>query len=105
MKIPDRKTRQEFQELPEQRFVIGELYLFHPSNKCCPSHGSLWGIYDKTEEGIIYLESSTLDLRHFSLWHRLPAEYRYRRRATRSELRDYMYSIGICDSSQHPFGC
>lgn len=86
------------QELCEFTFVIGELYLFHPTKKYCPSHSSLWGIYDRTEDGIIYLESSTLDLRHFSIWHRLPEEYRYSRRATRLELRDYMYNMGYGDS-------
>ena len=86
------------QELCEFTFVIGELYLFHPTKKYCPSHSSMWGIYDRTEDGIIYLESSTLDLRHFSIWHRLPKEYRYSRRATRRELRDYMYNMGYGDS-------
>ena len=86
------------QELCEFTFVIGDLYLFHPTKKYCPSRSSLWGIYDKTECGIIYLESSTLDLRHFSIWHRLPEKYRYSRRATRRELRDYMYNLGHNDS-------
>lgn len=86
------------QELHKSPFVIGDLYLFHPTKKYCPAKSSLWGIYDKREDGIIYLESSTLDLIHFKLWHRLPKEYRYARRATRRELRDYMYNIGYRDS-------
>lgn len=89
------------QELCEFTFVIGDLYLFHPTKKHCPSHSSLWGIYDRTEDCIIYLESSTPDLRHFSIWHRLPEEYRYSRRATRRELRDYMYNMGYGDSRLH----
>ena len=86
------------QNLHATHFIIGDLYLFHPTKKYCPSPNSLWGIYDRTEDGIIYLESSTLDLRHFSIWHRLPEEYRYSRRATRRELSDYMYNLGHSDS-------
>lgn len=86
------------QELYKTTFLIGDLYLFHPTKKYCPSRSSLWGIYDKTEDGIIYLESSTFDLVHFNLWHRLPEVYRNSRRATRRELRDYMYNLGHSDS-------
>lgn len=78
-------------------FRKGDLYLFHSSHPCCPSETSLWGFYDKTSNGI-YLEHSTLDLRHFRLWHKLPKRYRYYRLATRNELRDYMYSLGVGDS-------
>ena len=86
------------QNLHSTKFIIGELYLFHQTKKYCPSHSSLWGVYDRAEDGIIYLESSTLDLCHFSIWHRLPDGYRYSRRATRRELRDYMYNLGHSDS-------
>lgn len=79
-------------------YVTGDLYLFHPINRWCPSQDSLWGIYDKTEDGITYLESSTLDLRHFAIRHRLPPKYRYSRLATRGELRDYMYNMGYRDA-------
>lgn len=93
--ISPHSSNQETHKFP---FVIGDLYLFHSTKKYCPSRSSLWGIYDKTEDGVIYLESSTLDLHHFSIWHRLPEEYRYSRRATRRELRDYMYNLGHSDS-------
>lgn len=86
------------QNLHATHFIFGELYLFYPTKKYCPSRGSLWGIYDKTEDGIIYLESSSLDIVHFKLWHRLSAGYRYSRKATRRELRDYMYNLGYGDS-------
>ncbi len=92
-------TVKQFTLKPQSKnFVIGDLYLFHPMKKHCPSRSSLWGIYDKTEDGIIYLESSSLDLQCFSIWHRLPDGYRYSRRATRRELRDYMYNLGHSDS-------
>ena len=98
MKRLNLKTKLHSRKLHHQTFVIGDLYLFHPTKKYCPSRSSLWGIYDKTEGGIIYLESSTLNLRHFSIWHRLPPEYRFSRRASRSELRDYMYNMGYYDN-------
>lgn len=82
----------------ESSFRMGDLYLFHASDPQCPPYTSLWGFYDKTSNGTIYLEHSTLDLRHFRLWHTLPKRYRYYRLATRNELRDYMYSLGVVDS-------
>lgn len=104
MKNPKSKSQangivKQFTLKPQSKnFVIGELYLFHPTKKHCPSRSSLWGIYDKTEDGVIYLESCTLDLVHFKIWYRLPDGYRYWRRTTRSELRDYMYNLGHNDS-------
>jgi len=73
--------------------LSGTLYLFHRSDRRCPAATSLFGIIDKTSNGIIYLESSSRDLRRFRLWHRLPNHYRYHRLASRSELRDYMFSL------------
>ena len=84
--------------LTHTRYIYGELYLFHRHKKYCPSKSSLWGIYDKTTNGIIYLESSTLNHKTFNIWHPLPFTYRYSRRATRAELRDYMYNMGYNDS-------
>ena len=85
----------------EMPFTIGELYLFHPTDPLCPAESSLWGVYDKIEDGIIYLEHSTTDGRHFRLWEELPERYRYCRLATRLELRDYMYNLGIFEGSCH----
>lgn len=81
---------------------IGELYLFYPSHTYCPPATSLWGFYDKTSNGIIYLEHSTIDLCHFRKWHKLSKRYQYYRLATRDELRDYMYSLGVADSISSP---
>lgn len=103
MKRPSPKSKLHSRKLHRQSFVVGDLYLFHPTKKYCPSRSSLWGIYDKTKGGIIYLESSTLNLRHFSIWHQLPRKYRFSRRATRRELRDYMYNMGYYDSQSPPF--
>ncbi len=76
----------------------GELYLFHIDNPYCPPNSSLWGIYDKSLNQNVYLESSTTDLLHYRIWHKLPKCYHYCRRATRVELRDYMYNIGFHDA-------
>lgn len=79
------------QSLHAVPYRIGELYLFYPRDILCPCR--LWGVYDKTKDGVIYLESSSSDLCRFRLWHRLPRGYRCSRRATRSELRDYMFNL------------
>ena len=83
-----------------QLFVKGDLYLYHRTNRRCPAHSSLWGIFDRTEEGAIYLETSSPDLQKFRYWHRLPAEYRYCRTATRAELRDYVAVLTYCECCQ-----
>ncbi len=80
-------------------FHIGELYLFHHDNPKCPSSTSLWGMFDKALNNHIYLEHSTVDLSHFQLYHILPQQYIFYRRATRSELRDYMYNLGVWESA------
>lgn len=79
--------------MEEADFEIGELYLFHRTKAGCPSEESLWGVFDRIEAGHIRLESSSSDLRGFRLWHRLPADYRYARRASRAELRDYAFNL------------
>jgi len=76
-----------------QRFIAGELYVFHASDCTCPADGSLFGMFDKETSAGIYLESSSRDLVDFHLWHRLSDEYRYCRLATRDELRDYIFNL------------
>lgn len=73
----------------------GSLYLFHRTDRSCPPHGSLWGIFDKVAEGSVCLESSTLDMRSFRLWHAVDGSYRFCRLATPAELRDYVANL-IC---------
>ena len=74
-------------------FHIGDLYLFHPTNPRCPSVSSLWCIFDKRQDNRIYAESASRDLLTFRLWLPISTHYRYARRATRSELRDYMFNL------------
>ena len=78
-----------------QAFISGELYLFHPTDRSCSARGSLFGIFDKIADDILYLESSSSDLIHFRLWHRLPSDYRYCRHASRTELRDYIFNLAL----------
>ena len=73
----------------------GELYLFHSSNPDCPSSSSLWGVYDKTSNGRIYLEHCTTNHRQFQLRYKLPLQYRFHQMSTGSALRDYMYNLGV----------
>lgn len=88
------------------KLFSGTLYLFHRSDRRCPASNSLFGIIDKTSDGIIYLESSSRDLLRFRLWHRLPKHYRYYRLASRSELRDYIFNLAYyeCTAIQSGMG-
>lgn len=81
--------------VPVQRlaFMAGELYLFHPADPACPAEESLWGVFDKTENDTIFLESSSHDLKYFRVWHPLADEYRFARLASRDELRDYAMKL------------
>lgn len=73
---------------------IGDVYLFNRTNKRCPPESSLWGMFDKREGAEIYLESSSdSELCRFTLWHKLPDDYRYCRLATREELQSYIYRL------------
>lgn len=82
---------------PKTTLHPGELYLFCPVNQSCPSTECIWGIFNKEEQGQIFLESSSRDLKHFRLWHLLPERYRLCRIATRDELRDYVAAISHTD--------
>lgn len=75
----------------------GELYLFHRTDPQCPPETSLWGIFDRFDGERPYLESSSRNLQTFSRWHALPKDCRYRRIATRGELRDYMWGLACAD--------
>lgn len=75
-------------------FQCGEVYLFSQEDAQCPSETSLWGLYDKTEHGNIYLECRTSDLVHFENNVMLPETYRYVRLAERDELRDFSFCLG-----------
>ncbi len=71
-------------------FIEGDVYLFHSNNPDCPADSSLWAVLDKCVDGKIYLESSTIDGEHFSVWHPLPEWYRYCRESTPEEFRRYI---------------
>ena len=82
-------------------FIRGELYLYHRSDRRCPSESSLWGVFDRTTDDSIRLESCSRDLSDFRFWLRLPAGYRYARRASRTELRDYTAGLAYYECCSH----
>ena len=87
-----------------QAFIPGELYLFHPSDRSCLSTGSLFGVFDKFADSIFYLESSSWDLIHFRLWHRLPDAYCCLRRASHREGRDYFFNLALYERLEMQHG-
>lgn len=86
--------------ITDHPLLTGELYLFHPTDCACPATGSLFGIFDKSDSGILYLESSSSDFIHFRLWHRLSDDYCCCRRASRRELRDYIFNLASYESHE-----
>ena len=74
------------------KFIAGEAYLFR-----CHHNPTIIGIFDKYQEGRIYLESATYmsNYREFVLYKTLPSKYRFWRKAYRAELRDYMYNLAV----------
>lgn len=99
VRIPIRES--EIDRACPDESVQGELYLYHCEDSRCPSEDSLWGVFDREESGRIRLETSSLDLIEFRFWHALPPEYRYSRRATREELRDYTAGLAFYECRNH----
>lgn len=64
--------------------IADELYLIPPPDPLCPAASSLRGIFD--------------------LWHPLPEEFVFCRRATRSELRDYVFNLAYYRCGQDQLG-
>lgn len=54
---PNGDVTHHIQHLHATGFIVGEIYQLHPPKPYCSAKGSLRGIYDKTEDEIIYLES------------------------------------------------
>lgn len=96
------KKRNHFPD--HQNLLTGELYLFHPTDRACPATGSLLGIFDKIADGTLYLESSSWDFIHFRFWHRLSDDYCCCRRASRRELRDYIFNLASCERLEMQHG-
>ena len=92
----------EMEQSMFKSFKIGEVYLFNETDSTCPCNGSIWGVFDKVAGTVVYLESSSKDLRQFRLWGSLPSEFKYARLATRSELRDYIYCLAVWECDRGP---
>ncbi|WP_418425848.1 hypothetical protein [Alistipes sp.] len=94
--LPITKDKQPFSNTrleSEGQLRFRELYLFQRINYRCPAISSLWGIFNDYKEGRLFLESDSRDLWTFRHWHIVPEEYRYCRRASRHELRDYISGL------------
>lgn len=78
-------------------FRFGEVYLFHRSSRRCEPRTALWGLFDKRSGDDILLECSSADLIHFDTWKRLPSGYRYCRKASRAELRDFTAGMIVAE--------
>ena len=91
----------EIGTVPADEFIQGELYLYHRSDRRCPSESSLWGVFDRATDDLILLETCSRDLLKFYFWHRLPSVYHYARRATRAELRDYIADLTYSECVSH----
>ena len=83
-----------------EKFVVGDVYLFHKTNPRCSAGSSLWGVFDRCKNGEVYLESCSTDNETFNTWCRLPDGYRYCRLSTRSELRRYIFDQTWHESRQ-----
>lgn len=89
----------ETSDIKAINFHIGDLYLFHSTDPDCPSDSSLWGIFDRQQVDTIHTESTSCDLLIFQYSITLPTHYRYARRATRGELRDYIFNLSWFEST------
>ena len=80
-----------------KKFIAGEAYLFR-----CHHNPTIIGIFDKCQEGRIFLESATYtnNYRKFVLYKKLPTKYKFWRKAYRAELRDYMYNLAVYEVCQ-----
>lgn len=96
---PNRQSMQPGSPFPDIEFRVGELYLFHTSDRNCPPESSLWGMFDHLSgNGAIGLESSSEDLVRFRCGGTLPAGYRYCRLSSRDELRDYTADMTFAET-------
>ena len=84
------------------KFETGEIYLFHRTDPDCPDDGALWAVVDSRDADGITLESCTDNLIDFSVRCRLPAEYRYCRLASRSEVREYAVALAMFEIERNP---
>ncbi len=90
--------------LENVKFKSGEIYLFHKTDPDCPDDDALWAMFDRRDADGIMLESCTYNLIDFSLRCHLPADYRYCRLASRSEVREYAVALAMFEIERNPIG-
>jgi len=83
-------------------FETGEIYLFHKTDPDCPDGDALWAVFDSRDVNGIMLESCTDNLIDFTLRCRLPADYRYCRLSTESEVREYAVALAMFEIEREP---
>lgn len=98
---PDNDTLNAVKNLAGAPLREMELYIF--SRRMPPQSDSrpLFGLVDALRGGRILLESATHDMRTFTMWQPLPAEYRFCRPATREEKREFFWSLGFYDGRRN----
>ena len=82
------------------KFRKGEVYMLHTDNPDCPSDSSLWALISESDEEALRIESCSTNLRTFTLWKPLPAEYKYCRLTTRGELREFISNYAYYEALQ-----
>lgn len=87
-------------KISEQQFIEDELYIFRRAESADNNSESLWGVVNRVKDGEISLESCSTDLRKFSFWVCLPAEYCFCRRATRFEALTYGWHCGYHEATK-----
>ncbi len=76
----------------DEEFSMGDVYVFSTEKDAAGSE-VLWAMFDRWENGVMILESSSRDLSLFDLWHELPDRFRYYRLTTREELKEYVVGV------------
>lgn len=82
------------------KFRKGEVYMLHTDNPDCPSDSSLWALISESDEEALRIESSSTNLRTFTLWKPLPTEYKYCRLTTREELHEFISNYAYYEALQ-----
>ena len=77
------------EDIAENPLIEDEVYLFSRMKAPQSEPRPILGVVDRICNGAVRLESCTLDMQTFRLGAELPAEYRFCRRATTFESRQY----------------
>ena len=79
-------------------FSPGEIYIFSILPQSQIPMREVMGIFDRREQGRIWLEVATTDIRRFCYDKMLPPEYVYVREANRAEIFAFGFNYGYAES-------